>query len=262
MCQKLERIIQLASLTFNRTSQTSPEFCANLHRNVEILASKVQELTGVDVGLEKSKVLNQKERRPSHDNKHKQHNTQTAPVTYIPISESKDFSIGIFIIRNGQKIPLHDHPRMHGIIKCLHGQLKISSFTRQADPSIKPPDKWKKSPRMSEKLNQGEIFLTATTPSIDMTPETKAAILEPGKFNIHQIESLGGPAAFLDILAPPYNVDPDSEEDEDQELRDCHYFVDLGSAGQSGRWLMLSEPPQSFFCDTEPYQGPDISSSL
>ena len=43
MCQKLEKIIQLASITFNRTS---PEFKANLHNNVELLSSKVQELTG------------------------------------------------------------------------------------------------------------------------------------------------------------------------------------------------------------------------
>lgn len=258
MCQKLNKIIQLANVTFDRTS---PEFIANLPKNVEILSTKVHELTGVDVGLDKCKMLNQKDKKSNHD-KHKQHNSPTAPVTYIPITETKDFSMGIFIIRNGQKIPLHDHPRMHGIIKCLHGQLKISSFTRKTDTSIKPPDKWKKSPRMIEKLNQGEIFLTSTSPDIALTPETKAAILEPGNFNIHQIESLGGPAAFLDILAPPYNVDPDPEDDEDHELRDCHYFVDLGVAGQSGRWLMLSEPPQSFFCDTEPYQGPDISSSL
>jgi len=257
MCQKLEKIIQLASITFNRTS---PEFKANLHNNVELLSSKVQELTGTDVGLDKCKVLNQKDKKPNQD-KQKHQNTHPAPVTYIPITENKDVSIGIFVIRHGQKIPLHDHPRMHGIIKCLYGQLKITSFTRQTDTSIKIPDKWKKSPRMIEKLNEGEIFLTSTSPSISMNSESKAAVLEPDEFNIHQIESLNGPAAFLDILAPPYNVDPDPEDDDDQELRDCHYFVDLGAAGQAARWLMLSEPPQSFYCDTEPYQGPDISAS-
>lgn len=255
MCRKLEKIIQLARVTFDR-SKTSPEFNANLHKNVEILSSKVQEITGIDVGLEKSKVMRKSNERQ------KPQNTQAAlaPVTYIPITESKDYSIGIFIIRSGQKIPLHDHPRMHGILKCLHGQLKISSFTRKTDPSVKPPDKWMKSPRMTEKLNEGEIFLTSMSPVISMTPESKAAILEPGNFNIHQIESIGGTAAFLDILAPPYNADPGPEEDEDQELRDCHYFVDLGSAGESYRWLKLSEPPLSFYCDTELYQGPDITS--
>lgn len=257
MCQKLEKIIQLAGITFNRAS---PEFKANLRMNVEILSSQVQELSGNDVGLDKCKVLNLKDKKPNHE-KQKHHNTQPAPVTYIPITESKDVSIGIFVIRHGQKIPLHDHPRMHGIIKCLHGQLKITSFTRQTDTSIKPPDKWKKSPRMVQKFNDGEIFLTSTSPVISMNSESTAAVLEPDKFNIHQIESVNGPAAFLDILAPPYNVDPHPEEEDDQELRDCHYFVDVGSAGQSSRWLMLSEPPQSFYCDTEPYQGPDISAS-
>ena len=54
-----------------------------------------------------------------------------APVTYIPVSENKDVSMGIFIIREGQGIPLHDHPHMHGIIKCLKGNLKITSFTKK-----------------------------------------------------------------------------------------------------------------------------------
>jgi len=54
-----------------------------------------------------------------------------APVTYIPVSENKDVSMGIFVIREGQGIPLHDHPHMHGIIKCLKGNLKITSFTKK-----------------------------------------------------------------------------------------------------------------------------------
>ena len=80
---------------------------------------------------------------------------------------------------------------------------------------------------------------------------------------LNRIESVGGPAAFLDILAPPYNIRP-PDWAEDQEERDCHYFRELSSPDtehQPGHsWLLLCDPPASFYCDTEPYRGPEIQS--
>ena len=58
--------------------------------------------------------------------------------------------------RAGENIPLHDHPGMHGIIKCLSGQLKITSFTRQdAGSSSRVPDRI----RLTEVFIQKEIGL-------------------------------------------------------------------------------------------------------
>ena len=58
--------------------------------------------------------------------------------------------------RAGENIPLHDHPGMHGIIKCLSGQLKITSFTRQdAGSSSRVPDRI----RSTEVFIQKEIGL-------------------------------------------------------------------------------------------------------
>ena len=39
--------------------------------------------------------------------------------------------MGIFIVHEGESIPMHDHPNMHGIIKCLRGHLRISSLSRK-----------------------------------------------------------------------------------------------------------------------------------
>ena len=38
-----------------------------------------------------------------------------APVTFINVYESNIFTLGIFIIRKGNSLPLHDHPGMFGV---------------------------------------------------------------------------------------------------------------------------------------------------
>ena len=38
-----------------------------------------------------------------------------APVTFINIYEGDVFTLGIFIIRKGNSLPLHDHPGMFGV---------------------------------------------------------------------------------------------------------------------------------------------------
>ena len=85
------------------------------------------------------------------------------------------------------------------------------------------PDRFRRSPGLVEKLRYGELFLAQQSSVTSVTPESLPCLLSPSEANIHKIESVGGPAAFLDILAPPYNIDPDPYT-EDQEARDCHYF--------------------------------------
>jgi len=38
-----------------------------------------------------------------------------APVTFLNIYEGQTFTLGIFIIRKGNSLPLHDHPGMFGV---------------------------------------------------------------------------------------------------------------------------------------------------
>lgn len=78
-----------------------------------------------------------------------------------------------------------------------------------------------------------------------------------------------GPAAFLDILAPPYNPD---------DGRDCHYYKLLQTVAeretdvksneeQQGEekekeeesWLLEVPQPEDFWCGGEPYPGPAVS---
>ncbi|XP_016076215.1 PREDICTED: 2-aminoethanethiol dioxygenase, partial [Miniopterus natalensis] len=140
------------------------------------------------------------------------------PVTYMHIYETDGFSLGVFLLKSGTSIPLHDHPGMHGMLKVLYGTVRISC------------------------LDNGPCVLT------------------PHRDNLHQIDAVDGPAAFLDILAPPY--DPD-------DGRDCHYYRVLepvrakeapGSSCDLPREVWLLETPQAddFWCEGEPYPGPKV----
>ena len=83
------------------------------------------------------------------------------------------------------------------------------------------PDRFRRSPGLLDKLKYGELFLAEQSSVVHVTPESGCCLLSPAESNIHKIESVGGPAAFLDILAPPYNIDPEPFS-EDQQVGDHH----------------------------------------
>lgn len=78
-----------------------------------------------------------------------------------------------------------------------------------------------------------------------------------------------GPAAFFDILAPPYHTNTDHVS-ETEEIRECHFFCEVSFANnnlihseQNHKqnqfvWLRRIKSPDDYFCDTEPYAGPKI----
>lgn len=45
---------------------------------------------------------------------------QSSPVNYMHICETEVFSIGVFLLRTGASIPLHDHPGMNGMLKVFY----------------------------------------------------------------------------------------------------------------------------------------------
>jgi len=71
--------------------------------------------------------------------------------------------------------------------------------------------------------------------------------------NLHEIESIDGPAAFLDILAPPYDMPVPG-----YETRKCSYYTRLSQVAPNIFHLQEIHSPSWYWTDSFPYTGPDV----
>ncbi|XP_053366787.1 2-aminoethanethiol (cysteamine) dioxygenase a [Clarias gariepinus] len=189
---------------------------------------------------------------------------RTAPVTYMHICETRAFSMGVFSLRSGVSIPLHDHPGMNGMLKVLYGKVRVQCFDKlegTPDPDPDPDlelELGSVSGAGSETVQKDAVCRAALRSSGEFTQQSAPCVLSPRRDNLHQIDALDGPAAFLDILAPPY--DPD-------DGRDCHYYRLLRTVrkneddkqGEETAWLLEIPQPEEFWCGGEPYPGPKVT---
>ncbi|XP_007255178.3 2-aminoethanethiol (cysteamine) dioxygenase a [Astyanax mexicanus] len=190
--------------------------------------------------------------------------SSAAPVTYMHICETDAFSMGVFLLRSGCSIPLHDHPDMHGMLKVLYGKVRIRCFDKLERPQNAGVSEdgggGPSQPQSSQSPSQeaSPVWQAELRSTSEFTEHSSPCLLTPLRDNLHQIEAIEGPAAFLDILAPPY--DPD-------EGRDCHYYRVIHTERNSKEeeveeeMLLLLEIPQpdDFWCGGEPYPGPEVS---
>mmetsp|Transcript_7637 Transcript_7637/g.8768 ORF Transcript_7637/g.8768 Transcript_7637/m.8768 type:complete len:243 (+) Transcript_7637:354-1082(+) len=124
-------------------------------------------------------------------------------VGFIPVIKGKNYSIGIFIIPPGARIPLHDHPGMCVISRVLYGKMNVISFD------------WKHGEQKYGNSLGGNAQVTAN--KVVEAPET--ALLLPGSSNLHEFrasnENGAKGVAILDIICPNYS---------DSEDRPCTYY--------------------------------------
>jgi len=163
---------------------------------------------------------------------------QPAPAAYVHLFEDDILSIGIFVLKQGTNIPLHDHPHMHGICKVIYGTVTVRSFS---------------ACDVSSGVNEqpgNDLFPAKLCDVMRLSAEEeKSCILSPNDGNIHEIIAENGSAAFLDILAPPY--------DHETGTRICQYYSEFEVQGQI-HWLQKISPPTNFWCDEIEYSGPEI----
>uniref|UniRef100_A0AAV2JMD0 2-aminoethanethiol dioxygenase n=1 Tax=Knipowitschia caucasica TaxID=637954 RepID=A0AAV2JMD0_KNICA len=244
MSSLVQRIARQALLTFRppqwSSSSTAEEAGRLFQENQSLLHSLMSEVSAQDLRLTPRTAASSG--RPS---------AFAPPVTYMHICETDHFSMGVFLLKSGAYIPLHDHPGMHGVLKVLYGKVRISCFDRLSEEPPGAPY----TPPLS-----GLLRLSLLRSSGEYGPQSGPCVLSPEQDNLHQIQALDGPSAFMDILAPPY--DPDHG-------RDCHYYTVLsegqaaeppGPQGPPGQQVWLQEVPQpaDFWCGAEPYPGPPV----
>ncbi|XP_059803343.1 2-aminoethanethiol (cysteamine) dioxygenase a [Hypanus sabinus] len=192
---------------------------------------------------------------------------QGPPVSYMHICETDCFSMGVFLLQSGACIPLHDHPGMHGLLKVLFGQVTVKCFDKEEEErEAAGADSVQFNPPLLQ-CQRAALRRSLRRSSTVLSEESDPCLLTPLQGNMHQIEATDGPAAFLDILAPPY--DPD-------EGRDCHYYKVLQVSENAGNssppssqqpqtpppqpvWLLEVPQPADFWCGGEPYPGPKVS---
>lgn len=87
--------------------------------------------------------------------------------------------VGLFFLRAGQQIPLHDHPAIHVWMRVLVGRLQATSYT------------WVERP------------LARRSGDSTLDPDAPVWMVEPERDNLHQLYAHTD-VAFLDVLRPPY----------------------------------------------------------
>ncbi|XP_063817889.1 2-aminoethanethiol dioxygenase [Pseudophryne corroboree] len=247
----IQRIARQARKTFRSGDGDRPDFA----ENVAQLKKLVGEIRASDL-----KIRPRKQSAPGPASA-----PHGPPVTYMHICEQTGgFSMGVFLLRGGAGIPLHDHPGMHGMIKVLYGTVRISGFDRAEEVGAGGD-----LPPLLQPYQRGSLLRAILRSTEEYGEASPPCLLSPLRDNLHQISAVDGPAAFLDILAPPY--DPD-------DGRDCHYYRLLppsqgpeqsdgdgsNQAAASGViprevWLLEIPQPDDFWCGGEPYPGPKVS---
>ncbi|XP_065663539.1 2-aminoethanethiol dioxygenase isoform X2 [Hydra vulgaris] len=241
MASLIQRIVRQAATTFPNSLTVSS--------NLENLIALVEGLTATDLGLKA-------------DAKDALAIYPQAPVTHVSIYEGKNFTMGVFILHPGMAIPLHDHPGMNGICKVLYGSIKLTSFEGLQSRNFMKggASKYVQVKRIPEKI---------------LTADTKSQFFLPIRDIYHSMKATDGPAAFFDILAPPYRT-------KDYKT-DCHYFreltvsehpeIDLEKLKEYNEILNLEEKlnlddltwltevptPLDYYCNTLEYTGPTLS---
>ncbi|CAL8297885.1 unnamed protein product [Merluccius merluccius] len=250
----VQQVARQALLTFRARGRCLPEQQSKL-------AALLAEVRAADLRLVEPRHADPQQHLLLHQQHHHllhQHGGGAPPpVTYMHICETDAFSMGVFLLKRGASIPLHDHPGMHGMLKIMYGKARVTCFDRldgSAAPAAGPPP----PPPSAPPLLEPPLHRAVLRSGGELTEHSGPCVLAPHRDNLHRIDAVDGPTAFLDILAPPY--DPD-------DGRDCHYYrvvpvpgtgPDAGEQNGSEVWLMEISQPPDFWCGSEPYPGPGV----
>ncbi|XP_065088094.1 2-aminoethanethiol dioxygenase [Ochlerotatus camptorhynchus] len=226
------RVFRQAKVTFE---QANAERFLN---NLQNLRALMDQLTLADLNLDPMVVSHETFQLPTK-----------APCTFIDIFENTYFTMSVFVLRENYTMPLHDHPRMHGLLKVVAGTVKIQSYT-EIDR--------REQTRNGDELRH--VLVNVEQERVIGVNKGECAMLTPAERNFHEITAVGGPAAFFDILSPPYNADIPV-----YGKRTCSFYRKLlvhgdGTSNDGRKRTVLEKiaTPDHYYCDTEHYETPEF----
>lgn len=167
----IQKIAKQASVTFDSKSS------ANGDRHKE-LVSLVDALRAADL-----RIAPRKGRGPVAKG------LQSPPVTYMHICETEAFSMGVFLLRPGAAIPLHDHPGMNGMLKVLYGKVSVHCFDKLLDSDGVVPTEFE--PPL-DPLQTESVSRSALRSVCEYSLGSAPCLLTPLRDNLHQIQAVGG----------------------------------------------------------------------
>ncbi|XP_050075350.1 2-aminoethanethiol dioxygenase [Anopheles maculipalpis] len=241
------RVFRQAWATFEQTATSDGKFATNLHA----LHRLVGQLTLADIGLEPSLVATETFQQPSK-----------APCTYVGVFENDRFAMSVFVLRENYTMPLHDHPQMHGLLRVVSGAVQICSYSEVARrDTVEPKD---------GKLRR-HVLVVAEPEKIISSSAGDCAVLTPTERNFHEITAIGGPAAFFDILSPPYNLSSQPQYFFYRKVPVPRHLAEMEPHGFGGpnirpaqederpRYVLETIPnPEHYYCDTVQYSTPEF----
>lgn len=245
MVANIQKIAQTSYRIFSRLYASGEVLIGN--ENVGLLSSMMNKVKSSDVNFDMAKV-------PKYADA-----DDEAPVSYIGIFEDPVMTMAIFVIREGCKIPLHDHPGMYGFCKVIHGTARLQSYSNVKNFDAQPPEE------ISHQLKP--MFKNALKPvylenDCAVSSEDDCCVLTPDSGTYHELSAHNGPVAFLDILAPSYDHSTTGQ-------RICQYYREIGRKshqtrhqGKQVKWLLPISSPDEFWCDHTEYEGPSIVDAL
>ena len=136
----------------------------NKEQNVEEISRLLQHCTLTDLGLGRGSLPGGLPR--DH-------------WVYLPIAETRKFVFAVFGLRQGQRLPLHDHPQMTVLMKPLLGSMRMRSF--------------------SAKVGNGQAHVWDE--KTEIMDQTTGVV---GVRDIHEITAVTD-CAFADVVFPPYD---------------------------------------------------------
>lgn len=169
-------------------------------------------------------------------------------ILYTEIVDAEKYTICVFTLPAGAKLPLHDHPNMVVLSKVLWGQMQVEAFDRALDNRAESPGgdgglfSWLGKQSKAATL---EPFPIVKKRGAEVwTSEDGVQLTGPDDCNIHEFTAVT-PCCVIDVLAPPYDW---------KRGRRCTYY-EIQHHEDGSIWARPVRCPSDFVTENLPYSG-------